>query len=227
MRLKSALLVLFVLPLFLFIVSVGANSTVAGTTDSASTTTKQLPLIREKREMIIKNREESRTILKDKREELKDKKEEFREKLQTIRDEKKRAMVERIDEKISRMNNTHTARFSKTLEKLEMILNRITEHGQNLKSKGIDTLKLDSAVASAKTAINAAKVAVESQSAKTYTIDVASENRLKTTVGSIVSMFRKDLRDVHKTVVDAKQAVQNAEMELAKVRGEHKEEAEK
>lgn len=226
MRSKLVFL-LFVLPLFLFIVSVGANSTVAGTTDSASTTTKQLPLIREKREMIIKNREESRTILKDKREELKDKKEEFREKLQTIRDEKKRAMVERIDEKISRMNNTHTARFSKTLEKLEMILNRITEHGQNLKSKGIDTLKLDSAVASAKTAINAAKVAVESQSAKTYTIDVASENRLKTTVGSIVSMFRKDLRDVHKTVVDAKQAVQSAEMELAKVRGEHKEEAEK
>lgn len=206
---------LFILPLFLLTVSVGAKSAVAGTTDSASTTTKQLPLIREKREMIIKNRQETRSILKDK-------KEEFREKLQTIRDEKKRATTERIDEKISTMNKNHTARFSKTLEKLEMILNRITEQAQNLKAKGIDTLKLDSAVASAKTAINAAKVAVEIQTAKTYTIDVASENRLKTTVGSIVSMFRKDLRDVHKTVIDAKQAVQKAEMELVKVRGEQK-----
>lgn len=213
-------LVLFILPLFLFTVSVGAKSAVAGTTDSATTTTKQLPLIREKREMIIKDKQETRTILKDK-------KEEFREKLKAIRDEKKRLVVERIDEKISTMNKNHTARFSKTLEKLEMILNRITQQAQNLKSKGIDTLKLDSAVASAKTAINAAKVAIDSQAAKTYTLDVASENRLKTTVGSIVSMFRKDLRDVHKTVVEAKQAVQNAEMELVKARGEHKEEAEK
>lgn len=215
MRLKLLFLVLFVLSLFLLNISVGVKSAVAGTTDSASTTTKQLPLIREKREIIIKNRQETKTILKDKREE-------FREKLQTIRDEKKRAMVERIDEKISRMNHTHTARFSKTLEKLEMILNRIAEHAQNLKSKGIDTSKLDSAVASAKTAINSAKVAIEIQAAKTYTMDVASETRLKTTVGSIVSMFRKDLRDVHKAVVDAKQAVQSAEMELVKVRGEQK-----
>lgn len=214
------LLVLFILPLFLFIVGVGAKSALAGTTDSATTTTKQLPLIREKREMIIKDKQETRTILKDK-------KEEFREKLKAIRDEKKRLVVERIDEKISTMNKNHTARFSKVLEKLEMILNRITQHAQNLKSKGIDTLKLDSAVASAKSAINAAKVAIEGQAAKTYTLDVASESRLKTTVGSIVSMFRKDLRDVHKTVVEAKQAVQNAEMELAKVRGEAKEEAEK
>lgn len=224
MRVKLLLLVLIILPLFLFTVSVGAETTsVAGTTDSASTTRKPLPLIQEKREMIIKNRQETRTILKDKREELKDKKVEFREKLQIIRDEKKRSMVEGIDEKISRMNSTHTARFSTVLEKLEMVLNKITEKAQIAKSKGVDSSMVDSAIVAAKTAIDAAKATVTAQGLKTYSIEVVSETALKRNVGSVVSMFRKDLKDVHKAVVDAKQAVQKAEMELAKVRGEQKE----
>ena len=224
MRVKLLLLVLIILPLFLFTVSVGAETTsVAGTTDSASTTRKPLPLIQEKREMIIKNRQETRTILKDKREELKDKKVEFREKLQIIRDEKKRSMVEGIDEKIYRMNSTHTARFSTVLEKLEMVLNKITEKAQIVKSKGVDSSIVDSAIVAAKTAIDAAKAAVAAQGLKTYSIEVVSETALKRNVGSVVSMFRKDLKDVHKAVVDAKQAVQKAEMELAKVRGEQKE----
>jgi len=219
-RLKLGFLVLFILSFFLFAISVGVKTTVAVTTDSNSTTTKTLPLIQDKREMIIKNREVSKTMMKDKREDLK-------EKLRTIKDEKKKLLVERIDEKISTMNKNHTARFSKVLEKLEMILNRITERALDLKSKGTDTLKVDSAVISAKTAIGAAKDKVAMQAAKTYGIEVINETRLRANFGSIVSMFRKDLKDVHKTVVDAKQAVQAAEMELAKARGEQKEDVKK
>jgi len=164
-------------------------------------------------------------IIKQPRDLLRDRKEDFREKFQAIRDERKKVMVERIYEKISTMNKTHTARFSTVLEKLMMIIDKISQRTQNAKSKGIDTLAVDSAIAAAKTAIDAAKAAVVVQSAKTYSIEIASKSTLKTNVGSLVSMFRKDLKDVHKAVVDAKQAVQKAERELALARGEKMEKA--
>lgn len=178
---------------------------VAAQTDLTKQIPQPPPAIKEQRDLIIKNRLEAK------------------EKFKTIRDEKKRAMVERIDEKIYIMNKTHTARFSAALEKLLVILNRITLKTQNAKSKGFDTSTIDSAIATAKSAIDAAKAAVSTQSAKTYSIEVTGEATSKTTVGSVVSMFRKDLRDVHKLVVDAKQAVQKAEKELATFGGKQKE----
>lgn len=205
---------------FVFSVSSQAEtSSITGTTGSTVTTIKQVPpTIREQRDLMMKNKLETKAMMLEK-------KEEFKQRLQIIRDERKKAMLERIDEKISMMNNTSTARFSAVLEKLTIILNRIIDKGQVAKAKGVDTSMLDQAIVAGKTAIETAKAAVATQAAKAYSIDIVSETTLKATVGSTVSAFRKDLRDVHKIVIDAKQAVMKAEMELAKVRGEKMEKA--
>lgn len=215
MKIKIFTVVSFFSLFFIFAVDVWAQTaSITGTTNSPVTTTKEIvpsrpPAIQRQKDLIIKHRFERR------------------EKLNAIRDERKKAMVERVDEKISAMNQTHTARFSTVLEKLMMILNKISDRAQNVKKipAGISTSAVDSAIADAKTAIDAAKAAVATQAAKSYIIEVASEAALRTTVGSVVSMFRKDIRDVHKNVVDAKQAVQRAEKELVKVRGEKMEKA--
>jgi len=214
MRVKTFSLVLGVASFLLFTVSVLAETApITGTTDSAVTRKKPIQPIRDQRDLMLKNRQETKVMPKDAKEDIK-------EKLNVIRDEKKKSLVERIDDKITIMNRTHTTKFSTVLEKLMMILNKITDRAQNAKLKGIDTSAVDSAIEAAKAAIDVAKAAVTTQSVKTYSIEVVSETTLKTTVGRIVSMFRKDLRNVHKIVVDAKQAVQKAERELAKAYGE-------
>lgn len=157
-------------------------------------------------------------IPNDEKEMIKTKREGFKERLQTISDEAKRLLTERIDTKMAVVNQKTTTRFSTVLEKLESILNRIIATGQDLKVKGIDTAALDSATLSAQKAIDNAKSTVASQTAMIYIIQIASESALKSSVGSTVSQLRQDLKDVHKAVVDAKQAVQKAIMERAKLR---------
>lgn len=145
------------------------------------------------------------------------KRQEMKKRLEVIRNEKKKAAVERIDTKISNMNKNHTDRFSAVLDKLQSILDRVSQKTSEVKANGKDTTALDSSIVSAQTAIDSAKAAVSAQAAKTYSIQISDEATLRNSVGTTVSQFRKDLRDVHKTVVEAKQAVQKAIRELAKI----------
>lgn len=202
---------LFISLFFVLAISAYAeNATITGTT-----ATRFQQIQAEKQGLLEKRKAETN---------FKDRKMELQEKLKVVRDEKKKVMVERIDERISAMNKNHTKRLLTVLEKLEAILNKISDRAQKLKEipAGLNTTAVDSAIASAKTAINAAKEVIVTQSAKTYSVEITSEAKLKANVGAVVSMFRKDLRDAHKAVIDAKQSVQKAERELALIRGEER-----
>lgn len=145
------------------------------------------------------------------------KREEFKTRLQAIKDQKKKAAVERIDIKIANTNEVHTVRFTSILAKLQSILDRVSQKTEDAKANGKDTTALDSSIVNAQAAIDSAKTAVSAQAAKTYAIQISDEANLRNSVGTTVSQFRKDLRDVHKAVVEAKQAVQKAVRELAKI----------
>ncbi|OGC46838.1 MAG: hypothetical protein A3C22_01320 [Candidatus Levybacteria bacterium RIFCSPHIGHO2_02_FULL_37_10] len=121
------------------------------------------------------------------------KREEYKIKLQTIKDERKKATVQRIDTKLSAVNEKHTNRFAEALERLQSILDKITDQDTTDPQK----------------AINAAKTAVENQAVKAYVITIADEINLKQNVGATVSQLRQDLMVAHKTVMDAKQSVQS------------------
>lgn len=153
----------------------------------------------------------------NRKEAVQQKREEFKVRLQTIRNEKKKAAVERIDTKIANTNEVHTVRFTSILVKLQSILDRVSQKASEAKANGKDTTVLDSSIVSAQAAIDSAKAAVSAQAAKTYVIQISDEATLRNSVGTTTSQFKKDLRDVRKAIVEAKQAVQNAVRELAKV----------
>lgn len=160
-----------------------------------------------------------RERFREKRTELR---EQFKERLQTIRDEKKRAVADRINTKIENINTRRTDRMKETIGKLRNILERISQKAGQAKANGKDTTTVDVAIAQAQTALSTTEAAVNTQTAKQYTIQIESEEKLRSTVGTTVSGLQQDLRDAHKTVVDAKQKVQQAAKELAKLRGEKK-----
>jgi len=201
MRLKIALCLLitvFLIPLQ------GYAQTNVGGTDSAD-------LMMLKADQFRERRQESRQAIQAKKDELK-------LRLQALRDQKKRVIIERIDTRMVSTNKKTTTRLSGVLERIQSILNKIIQKAGTIKAKGIDTVALDSATASAQIAINNASAVIASQSAMVYVIQISSESAIKENVGSTVSELRLDLRDAHKAVVDAKQAVMNAVMERAKLR---------
>lgn len=151
----------------------------------------------EAKETKMELKQQIKDRVQTKKEEVKEivaiRREEFKAKLQTIRDEKKKALVNRIDTKLTNVNTKHTDRFTQVLSNLQIVLDKITE----------DVDKTE-----AQAAIDDAKLAVENQAAKTYTITISIETALRSDVGTVTSQLRQDLVATHKLVVDAKQAVQ-------------------
>ncbi|OGH17745.1 MAG: hypothetical protein A2868_00175 [Candidatus Levybacteria bacterium RIFCSPHIGHO2_01_FULL_40_15b] len=165
-------------------------------------------------------KEERQAFVAETREQVKEKMEAFRAQIKTIRDERKQILTERIADKIASSNARLTNRMDKALDHLTDILNRVKNRAADFKAQGKDTTALDQAISAAEAAIAEAKNAVEAQGAKEYTANITDESTLRNTIGQMVSGFRLDIQAVHKLVIAAKQAVQKAIMEAAKLRGE-------
>ncbi len=189
------LLIFFTIFTFLLFPSIIFAETNTGTNSAEARLREQLQM---KKAEIMDLRGQIKSAIQIKREEMKSvtqaKRDEFKIKLQTIKDERKKSLVERIDIKLSSVNAKHTDRFTEVLNNLQIILDKI----------GTDTDK-----ATAQATINEAKVAVENQAAKTYTITISAETALRADVGAVISQLRLDLMATHKLVIDAKQAVQS------------------
>lgn len=229
MRIGIIAVILFFL-LLLPIKSHAETSTNSGTITPKST-------FRETRENIKTRMQDARMEFKEKREELrdtvmekrkeaqsrfKDLREQFKERLASITAEKKKIVVEHIDEKMTSINTKRTDHMTDVLEKLSGILGRIEKKASEAAARDVDTTTVDAAINDAHDAIDAAQTAVIAQAGKDYVINLGDENAIKNAVGKTISGLQKDLRDTHKLVVDARQAVMKAAMELEKTIGKNK-----
>ena len=111
--------------------------------------------------------------------------------------------------------------MSENLDKLSSILAKIQERAAIAKENGKDISSVTTAITKANTAIQAATTAVEAQAGKEYviTITATGSGQLKNSVGITTKQLQADLSAAHKLIVAAKQAVQQAHMELAKIIG--------
>lgn len=147
------------------------------------------------------------------------KREAFQKRVAQIQDTKKKAIVERIDTRLQEINTKRTDQMAQFLERLEKILKKIETRTEKAKQKGLNVAKVETGIGEARTAINTAKTAVETQAGKSYTIEITSETGLKNAVGKTVSSLQKDLRNTHKLVTQAKQAVQKLFSLLREIKG--------
>lgn len=192
------------LPLVLFFLLVAlfpsfVNAQIPTSTNSASSLKQRI------KDIVQMKREETKQALKLKRDE-------FKAGIQTIKDQRKKLLVERIDTKIAELNKKSTDGFSEVLAGLQTFLDKISQSTND--EKVLADIKV------AQTAIDTAVVAVASQSAKTYTLQITTEQNLRINVGTTMSQFRQDLMATHKLVVDAKQAVQALNKDRAIMRKE-------
>ena len=85
--------------------------------------------------------------------EMKTAREEFKAALQTITDQRKKTIVERIDTRLTTANEKYTDKMADNLEKLSLVLDRISSKAASLKTEGKDTTTLDAAIENAQTKI--------------------------------------------------------------------------
>lgn len=197
---KKLLLLIFAFFLLSFVSIANAQTA----TDSASKLKQQKQLLQDqKKAALTQVRDEAKAMIKTQRDE-------FKAKAQTIKDQRKKLLVERIDAKLAEVNKKQTSRYSEVLTRLQGFLDKI-------KQSTTDT-KVLADIASAQTAIDTAKAAVDQQAATTYTIQITDDTTLKLNAGTTVSQLRLDLMAVYKLVIDAKQAIQklNTDRELIK-----------
>lgn len=148
------------------------------------------------------------------------KRDEFRSKLTTIRDEKKRAIVDRIDQRLVLTNTNRTTIMLRHLAKIEEVLARIESRVNQLASTGKDVTSVRTAISTSRTAITTARTAVTTQAAKTYAISITTEDKLGTSVSTVRTAFAKDLQSAHQAVVTARKSVRDVLKALAKIVGE-------
>lgn len=197
--------------IILFAAVISPNVAFAQTATSTPQTTKdRLRTIKEERQ----------TVVAETRAQAKEKMGEFKTQIRTIKDTRKQMLTERITDKIATSNARLTNKMDKALDHLTDILDRVKARAAGFKVQGKDTTALDQAISAAEAAIAAAQAAVDTQSSKEYTATIVDEPTLRNTIGQMVSGFRLDIQAVHKLLVDAKQAVQKAIMEAAKLKGE-------
>lgn len=218
MRNKS--IFLFILLIFTVLAPLASAQT-NSTTDSA-----RLESIKERLMVRKIAREDLQRLMlmkKDARSsEIQAKRDEFKTKLAELGDQRKKLTVERIDTRLSTINENGVQRFSLAIEKLEKLLDKFSQRVQVAKNEGKNTTEAEGAVTTAELAINDAKEAVATQSAKDYTVEIVDETTLKNTVGQQVSSLEHDLKAVFATVKTAKQKVMDVARAVAKLRSTEK-----
>lgn len=168
-------------------------------------------------------REERLNILETAREAAKEKFKEkrgaFMEKKEAIKDAKKKAVVERIDQKMADVNKRRTDQMNETLTRLSDLLDKLQERVDKAKTNGKDTAGTVEPIAKAREAIIAAQTAVTAQAGKEYVATISEETKLKADVGTAVKSLEKDLKVTHQTVLAAKKAVSDALKSVKTIKG--------
>lgn len=189
MRVKLSYLLVFVLGILIIPTTVNAQTA----TNASDLKTQMTDLKTDRKNAISQIKERTKA-------EIEAMKVQFRERLQIIKDARKKVIVQKIYDDIAAKNKRHTDKFNEVLARLQAFLDKISADVKD--SKTLTDIK------AAQAKIDAAKEAIATQAAKEYIIEIIDEETLRKKVGSIIIQFRIDLMQVHKLVIDARQAVQ-------------------
>lgn len=125
----------------------------------------------------------------------------FFESLEKIQNARKRAIVKRMEAELQEVNNKWINIANETLQRLELILDKI-EFGSNDQQ---DT----EAISLARSSISQAQEKVYGQASKVYFFEINDESGFAQSIGQTVSGLKNDISELMEVVAHAKQAVRD------------------
>ncbi|MDP3999654.1 MAG: hypothetical protein Q8P76_03635 [bacterium] len=135
---------------------------------------------------------------------------ELKVRLEKIKDVKKKEVVERLDNRFTELNQKLTNHWLAMVTRIENALTKVSARADKAATRGADVTVVRTTVEKAKTAIAAARVALQAQLAKTYPINVTTEDQLRSVVSEVRNTLNKDLKAVKELVQTAHKAVVEA-----------------
>ena len=151
---------------------------------------------------IQERKEELRTIREQKREE-------FQQKLQQIKDTRKQKIVANLDRAYVNINKRWTTHFLNVLERLTKILDKVKARAESQN----DTEALNS-INDIYSQIAQVKTNVEEQAAKTYTLEITSEDKLGEAAKAVHSQLRNDLQALREQIKDIRESIRKVILTL-------------
>jgi DNA repair exonuclease SbcCD ATPase subunit len=170
--------------------------------------------IKQKREALKANMEAKKEELKSK---IQIKRDELKQRLEKVKDERKKNIVEKVDNQLRELNENRIKHFTAVLEKLEDILARVVARADKAETNGGDVSNVKTAVKTAEDAIAVARLVIETQAGKIYSVTVNTEDTLKKDVGQARQVLHSDLTKVKDSVSIAREATQKAIQSLKDV----------
>ncbi len=194
----------------LLVISFLSTSTIiAQEVTQSPTPTKRTEAGMKKEEIMNKRNEVEKRVAQNRleiKERISSKSAAFKAKLQTLKDAKKKEVVERVQVRLTDINENRTQHYTKVLARLTVILERMKER------------RPEADITEAEEAIATAQAAVDAQGIKEYIPTITTESTLRLTVGQSMSQLQKDLQETKTLVQEAKKAV----MDVAKAQKEEK-----
>lgn len=130
--------------------------------------------------------------------------------LARFRDKAKAAKVENLNENMNTVNANVTSALEKNLANISSALERLKAKAAEAQTAGKDVTALNSDIAEVESEWAQADEALKAQMAKDYTIEVNTENTIKTDVQTVRNTLRTDLKAVHTEVMEARQSLADA-----------------
>ncbi len=140
-------------------------------------------------------------------------------KLQAIKDERKKQVVERVQDQFTKILGNRLDYFTKMTDKLDEILSRVKSRIEKAVAGGHDVSAAQTAVAAADKAIADARAAITALAGKTYTVSVTTEAALRTNVQATHDSLKTDLGKIRDALNAAREAIHQATRALAGIPG--------
>lgn len=176
--------------------------------------------IQDQKAIMVENKTQLMENREAKIEEIKAKREEVKAHIEGIKDAAKKRIAERIQQRLTKINDDRTAHFAKLLDKLSQILDKIAARTSIAKENNKDVVSIESAITSAQTSISNAQTSVETQAGKTYMLEVSNEEQARGEVQNVKEQLRIDLNLTRDVVKAAHDAVKNVFQAIKIVTGE-------
>lgn len=133
-----------------------------------------------------------------------------------VRDAALRKAAQHINEQLTAVNKKWTGVLDRFLTQLQKILDRISASAEKRKARGADVAVANETIAKARTALDAARVAVREQAGKTYDLDDATDISVRDQLRAARAQLHDDLAAVVAKVRAAHRAVSDAARALAR-----------
>ena len=152
-------------------------------------------------------------------EKFKGDRETFERKVGEMKDTQRKAIVSRIDTKVSELNDKRTDDMTQRLTHMSEILDKIGVRASEAKVAGKNITTLDSLVTAARASVTSAQTVVNTQASKQYIAQIETIDGVGAAMKTTLSSLQTDMKTTFESVRLAHESVQKAVRELGVVLG--------